>query len=605
MPSRHPILVLALSAVCLQGWAQTAPTNPKTAPETPATPGGKATVKPATINSKEEVDAEFIVLAGLPITKGKDEILRYARLTYIKSDLIKDVVLRQWVRLALARIEDQPDNAAFIREEHLIKVGEYFLGQAQEAQQGNRIDEAFKLAQITVRISPGNSKGKLFFANILHANFNRTDDAIQTLRHGLEFLNVNDPLGRDYLDRYFQLLQLRERDNEVVEQSLNLLKQGKDLPPPTRQTISLAAATSLYWVGRYAESVNLININNLDENVGGLLLKAKALFDGGKTQEAIVLLEAKTSKFSGSAKDAIYAQQARFHILLGKPKVALTVTNERIALEEKAPFPHIQRLMLLDRLNLKDEYEKELRLIAERFAGNAGAMIALANFAAERGYDGLTATLAEASASRGFERSTFAALHLEALLNGQHPDQLIAQYQQVNAADRGYFSSNLPIVNALLGIAYHAREKKDEGVAKSDRNIGDRYIKEFLAAPNLGPEAYRSVGKHLKRVRASETAVRVLEAGVQAFPRYAQLRADYIGARLLAGQTESYGTRKSMADELDELLKMRRPSPIVWHEALSWLRSEAKLPKGQAERLDRAIAPLARPDLDQDALSGR
>jgi hypothetical protein len=99
--------------------------------------------------------------------------------------------------------------------------------------------------------------------------------------------------------------------------------------------------------------------------------------------------------------------------------------------------------------------------------------------------------------------------------------------------------------------------------------------------------------------------VRVLEAGVRTFPRYAQLRADYVGARILAGQTESYGTRKSVAEELDDLLKMRRPSPIVWHEALAWLRSEAKLPKETAERLDRAITPLIRPELDQDALNGR
>jgi hypothetical protein len=599
MSPPRPFLVFSLCALCLQGWAQSPAPAPKASPA-----AGKATPE-APINSKEEVDAEFIILAGLPIMKGKEEILRYSRQTYVKSDLIKDVVLRQWVRLAVSRIEDQPDKAALIREEHLIKVAEYFLGQAQEALQANRIDEAFKLAQITVRISPANAKGKLFFANLLHSNFNRTDDAIQTLRHGLEFLNVNDPLGRDYLDRYFQLLQLRERDAEVIDQSLNLLQKGKDLPPPTRQAIALSAATSLYWVGRYAESVNIININNLDANVGGLLLKAKALFDGGKTQEAVGLLESKTSQFSGSAKDALYAQQARFQILLGKPKVALTVTNERIAIEEKAPFPHIQRLMLLDRLNLKDEYDKELQLIAERFASNAGAMIALANFAAERGYDGLTSTLAEASASRGFERSTFAALHLEALLNGQRSEQVIAQYQQVNAADRGYFSSNQPIVNALLGISYHARPKKDEVAAKSDRNIGDRYLKEFLTAKNLGPEAYRSVGKHLKRIRATEAAVRVLEAGVQLFPRYAQLRADYIGARILAGQTDSYGTRKSVAEELEELLKMRRPSPLIWHEALSWLRSEAKLPKEQAERLDRAIAPLARPDLDQEALNGR
>ena len=46
----------------------------------------------------------------------------------------------------MSRIEDQPDKAALIREEHLIKVGEYFLGQAQEAQQA-ALDKAGDLSR--------------------------------------------------------------------------------------------------------------------------------------------------------------------------------------------------------------------------------------------------------------------------------------------------------------------------------------------------------------------------------------------------------------------------------------------------------------------------
>ncbi|NDD70552.1 hypothetical protein EBZ97_00705, partial [bacterium] len=477
--------------------------------------------------------------------------------------------------------------------------------QALEAQKLNKIPEAYKIAQIAVRISPGNTKAKLLLANILHNNYGRTDDAVQTLRRGLDYLNITDTLGRDYLDRYFQLLQLLERDDEVIEQSLLMLKNGKDLPQSTRQTISLAAATSLYWVGRYAESVNIININALDEDARGLLLKAKALFDGGKTTEAISYLESKTSQFSGNAKDAIYSQLARFHLLMGKPKIALTVTNERIGLDEKAPFPHLQKLLILDRLGLKDDYEKELQLIAEKFSGNSAAMLALANFAAERGYEGLTSTLTNVAANRGFERATFVALHLESLINGGHPDEAIAQYKQVNSAEKGFFTSNQSIIQALLGVAYHARPKKDDIAMKSDRNIGDRYLTEFLKTPNLSPEAYRSVGRQLKAARASDAAVRVLEIGVKLHPKYSQLKADYIGARILAGAVDAYGTRKSVADELEELLKMRRPSPLIWHEALSWLRSEAKLSKEQANRLEKSIAPLSRPDLDMKALSGR
>lgn len=555
--------------------------------------------------SKESADAEIVLLAGLPLANSKESVLSYARQTYIKSDNIQDEALKQIVRLTLAKLEDHPENAPFLKENHLRTVGDYLFAKALEAEKANKIEDALRFAQISSRISPSNLKSKLLLANILHSNYGRTDVAIDALFHGLEQLNVSDPIGRDYLERYFQLLQLKERDNEVIEQSLKILQATKDLPSSTKQTVSLAAATSLYWVGRYPECVNIININALDNQANGLLLKARALFDGGKTVEAVALLETRCSQFSGSTRDAIYSQQARFHLLLGKPKMALTVTNERIALDEKAPFPHLMRLQLLDRLQLKDDYSKELQLIAERFADNSSAMLALANFAAERGFDGLTASLVSTATSRGFERSTFAALHLEALLNAKRPEQVIALFEQLNAADRNLFNSNLPVVRALVGIAYHARPKKDEATAKSDRMVGDRYLQELLKSSNISPEAYRSVGRKLKDIRATDAAVRILESGVKSFPRYSQLRAEYIGARIQAGQIEAYGTRKSVADELEELLTMRRPSPLIWHEALAWLRSEAKLSKEQAARLEKAIAPLARPDLDMQALAGR
>ncbi|MFM7241439.1 MAG: hypothetical protein ACKO3A_04965, partial [Opitutia bacterium] len=236
---------------------------------------------------------------------------------------------------------------------------------------------------------------------------------------------------------------------------------------------------------------------------------------------------------------------------------------------------------------------------------NSGAMIALANYAAEKGYDGLTAALTSVAAARGFESATFAALHLEALLNAGLPDQVIAQHQQVSAADPAFFHSNRPLIQAIVGIAHYARNKPDEATAKRERDICDRYLAEFLRAKDLGPEAYRSVGRHLRTIRASEAAVRILEAGVQAHPNHSQLRADYVRARLLAGLTDAYGSRKAMVDELEYLQTLRRPSPLVWQEALSWLRTEAKLPAAQALKLETTLQTLIRPGLDPAALEGR
>ena len=231
-------------------------------------------------------------------------------------------------------------------------------------------------------------------------------------------------------------------------------------------------------------------------------------------------------------------------------------------------------------------------------------MIALANFAAEKGYSELTGAIAIAADQQGFERVTFAVLHLEALVRGPDPSQAITQYQQIVAADRTYFKAKEPLVLALLGIAHHARQKNDPKAAKIDRDTGNRYLEEFLKAKDLGPEAYRSVGRHLRAIRAGEPAVRVLEAGAARHPRHSQLRADYISARILAGQTEAYGARRSVADELETLLTLRRPSPLVWQEAVSWLRTESKLPPERLRKLEAACAALVRSNLDPEALAG-
>lgn len=593
MLSQRLTVAFLLGMSCLSGLAQTPPPSPA-APKAPA---------PASKEAEE--DAEIIVLAGLPHLKEKEAILSYARQTFIKADLIKDKPLLQIIRQTLTKLEEQPENAAKIRQDHLNQLAEYFTLQAMAAQDAGQMADAMRLAQVAIRCNPGNAKAKLFYANFLHNIAGRTDDGIQTLKHGLEFLPVGDPLTKDYLDRYFQLLQARERDQEVIEESLKLIKVTPNMPTHMRESLSMAAATSLYWVGKYPDAVNLINSNSLDTQPNGLLLKARALFEGGKTQESIRLLESKTSEFKGAGRDAVFSQLARFHILLGQHRLALAVTEDRISAEPKAPFPHIQKLQLLDRLGLKDEFDKELRLIFANYAGSSAPMIALANFAAEKGYAELTGAIAASAGQQGLERATFGALHLEALLNGSDPGQVIVQHRQIIAADKTFFKSNEAIVQSLLAIAYHARQKPDAATAKHDRDVGDRYLVEFLKAKDLGPEAYRSVGRHLRAIRAGDAAVRVLEAGVTLYPRYSQLRADYISARILAGQTETYGTRKSVADELELLLNMRRPSPAIWQEAVSWLRSESKLPAERQRKLDAAMSPLIRSNLDPEALAGR
>ena len=52
-------------------------------------------------------------------------------------------------------------------------------------------------------------------------------------------------------------------------------------------------------------------------------------------------------------------------------------------------------------------------------------------------------------------------------------------------------------------------------------------------------------------------------------------------------------------------LTLRRPSPAIWQEAVSWLRSESKLPADRQRKLEAAMSPLIRSNLDPEALAGR
>lgn len=548
-------------------------------------------------------DPDVVLLMGMPVTQGKEATLAYLAKIGGKADLIADAFLRRTVRLTLAAVEANPENAAEIRQKHLASLSSYFVEVGNKALNDSDLPTAVQAAQLAVRCQGSNAQAKLFYADILHRKIGKTDDAISLLQNGLQNIDSSDKIGRAYLERYGQLLQARHRDPEVVDFCLNYLKK-KDLGSETKSVLALQAATSLYWCGRYPEAVSLIEANKLDRSASGTMLLALCLFDGGRVQQALSLLDNRAPDFRGQERDAILSQHGRLLLLLRQPKQALALVNDRISLDGNNGFLRVQRAAIIDKIGQREEYDKELRAILDLYANNDAVMLALSNFGAQRGYSGLCDLLANLAVARGYDTATFSALHLESLIRAGNPDACIRTYQSVNQADKTHFRSNQPMVQALLGIAYHLRPKANPAVEKADRSIGDKYLDAFLES-EPGPEAYRSVARHLLDGGAPEPAARILGIGVQQHPWHSQLRADWISARILAGQGEARGTRTALVDEVDRLLAGRRPLPTVWGDILGWLRSESGLDAPRVRKLEAAIEPLARPDLDRDAFLGR
>ena len=93
-------LVIAIFTLCSQGFAansepgKQAPISAQTPPSILPSNTEKA-AKLAQKSSKEQADAELILLSGLPLTKGVEATQSYVRISIIKSDLIQNLTLKQ------------------------------------------------------------------------------------------------------------------------------------------------------------------------------------------------------------------------------------------------------------------------------------------------------------------------------------------------------------------------------------------------------------------------------------------------------------------------------------------------------------------------------
>lgn len=559
--------------------------------------------EPKVANSSN-IDPEAVLLLGMPVTQGKEATLDYLAKIREKTPLIEDPVLRGSVRLTLASIEADPDNAASIRQRHLASIAGYFMEVGKKHLDDGDLPTAVQAAQLALKCNPSNPKVKLFYADLLHRRLGKTDDAILLLENGLRFKTPFEAVDRALLERYGQLLQARHDDPKVVE-IFNKVLLINDLDSETRNVAAAQLATSLYWTGKYPEAVALIEQHRLDRNANGVLLHSLALFDGGRVQQSLSLLENRVADFKGPERDAILAQHGRLLLLAKQPRQALSILNDRISLDPANGFLRVQRLAVLAKLGQADEFDRELKAVLDRHSGNDAVLLALANFGSQRGASAICETLANLAVAKGYDTATFSALHIESLIRAGRPDLAIRTYQNINRAQPTHFRSNQAMIQALLGIAHHLRPKANAAAETADRSIAEKHLEAFLAELP-GPEAYRSVARHLMDGGAAEPAARVLSQGVRLHPWHSQLRADWITARILAGQADARGTRASLADEAERLLAGRRPLPTVWGDLLAWLRSEARdLDADRRRKLEAAIAPLTRPDLDKDAFLGR
>jgi len=538
--------------------------QPQPAPNAPA-------AVPAGASANGEM-FNLVTLADLTLYKNPRDVATAAKKLLEKTDLITDEKLRTSVRLALAQASAEPEKFPEIRVRHFKQISLRFTEIADEARKNKNYRAALNAAQIAAKADPKNLRARLILAALVDAYGNDTATAIKLMHAGLKFIDLDAPVTAAYFSKYFELLSAMQQDNVAADQAQKILKSSA-VPAETRKLVAIAGAFALYNRGDYAEALDLIARERIDDSVQGRILKARCIFAAGKPDEAVDLLEKSLAEFPADKREPIFNQLSRFFSERGNFSAVLDVAKRQLEENPDVLGPRLRRLFAYDKLGDKAAFSSELESIFEQFSMSQGALVALANFSAEQGLPEIAQRCLSLAQERHFEPALFAAALIESLVVANRPADAIAIYVQATGTDPKIFDEFDTVIPAVLASAYAevAANETDPKKAEAMRAHSELLLNQFLENNAVRPENELAAARHFRRIGRLDLAGKIATAALKKFPWHSQLRADWISVQLA---TPGALAQLNLPAEIRVLAEMRRPDPAIWKEILVWLDSQ-------------------------------
>lgn len=530
------------------------------------------TTVPASAHAETSANGEMfnlVTLADLTLYKNPKDVAEAAKRLLEKTDLVTDEKLRTSVRLALAQASAEPEKFPEIRARHFKQISQRFTEIADEARKNKNYRAALNAAQIAAKADPRNLRARLILAAIVDAYGNDTATAIKLMHAGLKFIDLDAPVTAAYFSKYFELLSAMQQDNVAADQAQKILK-NKNVPAETRKLVALAGAFALYNRGDYAEALDLVARERLDDSVQGCILKARCIFASGNTEAAVELLEKSIAEFPADKREPIFNQLSKFFSERGNFQAVLDVAKRQLEENPDVLGPHLRQLFAYDKLGDKDAFSAELESIFTQFSMSQGALVALANFSAEQGLPEIAQRCLITAQERHFEPALFAAALIEALVVANRPAAAIDVYVQATSVDPKIFDEFDTVIPVVLASAYAevAAKESDPQKAEAMRAHSELLLNQFLENNAVRPENELAAVRHFRRIGRLDIAGKIATAALKKFPWHSQLRADWISIQLA---TPGALAQLNLPAEIRVLAEMRRPDPSIWKEILAWL----------------------------------
>lgn len=432
-----------------------------------------------------------------------------------------------------------------------VARGDFLIKTAQADLKQQKFREAFYGLRLGLIKAPANKEGRLLLAQF-YGLWKRPDLTRQTLLDGFAY-HQND---NDYLKTLFTFL-LQQQDDQQVLAYYKVLLGNDDTITSRNQLVALAAASSCYFRGNYDEAESILRRYQLEGSRDGRLLIARINWDRGAKDLAIDQLHALSDELPND--EELYNQTVAYLRDAGRDNEARRESFVRALANPNNARARIDQLYAYQKEGDTASVKTNVEEIFRDFSGDANALLALADFAANSGDPVLARRIYNHAKARNMNWEGAALMTVEANIVAKKYQPALELVRELLKENPEWGKRFYAVFNGLQAIANYGL---------GDAEAAQLFLNNFLSQANVRADNLIAVSKRLLSVGAKTQARQVLEQATQADPLNQAALTNLVQLDLDLNNTTP------LAANVRKLLAMRKPSRELLRTAYTRLGSD-------------------------------